>query len=72
MNTAFFGKMLVITGAVVVAAGLLLIFAPKIPLLGKLPGDICVKKGNFTFFFPITTCIVLSVLASFFVWIFRK
>jgi hypothetical protein len=36
----------------------------KIPFIGKLPGDIHFKKGNFTFYFPITTCILLSILLS--------
>jgi len=56
--------------------GLLLSFSGKIPYLGQLPGDILVKKKNFSFYFPLTTCIILSIvltaLVYFFTNIFRK
>jgi hypothetical protein len=55
-----------------VAAGLLVSFFPKIPLLGKLPGDIHVHRGNFSIFFPITTCILLSILLSLIFWLLRR
>lgn len=55
---------------------LLLSFSGKIPYLGQLPGDILVKKKNFSFYFPLTTCIILSIvltaLLHFFTNIFRK
>ena len=58
----FMGRFLVITGLVLVAFGLLLLLAGKIPHIGRLPGDIYVRKGNFTFYFPLATCILLSLL----------
>lgn len=67
MQTA--GKLLVIVGAVSVLLGLALTFSDKIPFLGKLPGDISIKKENFHFYFPITSSIILSVVLSLVVWI---
>jgi len=54
------GKLLILTGVFIVILGLLVTFWSKIPLLGKLPGDIFLHKGNFRFFFPIVTCLVIS------------
>lgn len=65
----FFGKSLVLFGVIMVAVGLVLMFSDKIPFLGKLPGDIHIKKENFEFFFPITTSILLSLLLSAVLWI---
>jgi hypothetical protein len=65
------GRLLVIAGLVLAGVGVLLMFGPKIPLLGKLPGDIIVRRENFTFYFPITTCIVLSILISLLLRVFR-
>ncbi len=64
-----FGKLLIVLGLAIVGIGLFLTFFDKIPLLGKLPGDISVKKENFQFYFPLTTSIVLSVLLSFVFWL---
>lgn len=67
------GKIMVFAGAVMIAVGLLLVLLGKIPFFGKLPGDIVVKKENFSFYFPLTTCILLSLILSLisFLW-FRK
>jgi len=64
------GKTLVVVGVVFVAIGAALMFSDRIPFLGKLPGDITIKRGNFRFSFPITTSIVLSVLISAALWLF--
>jgi hypothetical protein len=66
------GKMLILLGIVIILIGLGLLFAQKIPYIGRLPGDIYVKKDNFTFYFPLGTCIVISVVLSFIFWLFRK
>ena len=63
------GKMLILFGLVVVAVGIVLAFSDKAPFLGKLPGDIHIKKENFQIYFPITTSIVLSILISLVLWI---
>jgi len=66
------GKSLIILGIVLVVLGLFLNFSGKIPFLGKLPGDIYIKKDNFSFYFPITTCIIISIILSLIFGIFRK
>ncbi len=58
------GKFLIFTGVILVLIGLLLTLTPKIPYLGRLPGDIIIKKENFTFYFPIVTCIIISILLT--------
>ena len=67
-----FGKILIITGICIVVIGLLLTFWDKIPFLGKLPGDIVYKGKNFTFYFPIVTSIILSLLISLILYLIRK
>jgi len=57
-------KILIILGVVLLAAGLLLIGFQKLPFLGKLPGDIFIKRENFTFYFPLTTGIFISIIIS--------
>lgn len=58
------GKILIIFGILMVVLGIFLIFWNKIPLIGKLPGDIIIRKKNFVFYFPITTSILISVILS--------
>ncbi|MCD6199544.1 MAG: DUF2905 domain-containing protein [Deltaproteobacteria bacterium] len=67
-----FGKILLILGILFVVIGLLLMLGPKIPLLGKLPGDFMVRRGNFTFYFPLATSILLSIVLTLIFFIFRK
>lgn len=70
-------KMLIIIGLALIILGLIIFFASilaskfdiKIPL-GKLPGDIKIQNGNFSFYFPITTSIIVSIVLSFLLWIF--
>ena len=57
-------KILITTGVIFVLAGGLLVLAEKIPGIGKLPGDIFIKKENVTFYFPLTTCLLVSLLLS--------
>ena len=58
------GKAVILGGVFLVFLGLLLFFWQRIPFLGKLPGDIFVNKGNFQFFFPIVTCIIISIVLT--------
>ncbi|UCE80113.1 MAG: DUF2905 domain-containing protein [Nitrospiraceae bacterium] len=58
------GKILIVFGIIVVAVGILLTFIPKIPWLGKLPGDILIQKRNITFYFPLVTCIIISIVLT--------
>ena len=67
-----FGKTLIILGCSITLLGFVITMAGKIPWLGRLPGDIFVKRGNFTLYLPLATSIILSLLASFLLWLFRK
>lgn len=66
------GKMLIILGVVLIVIGLAFTYGPRIPWLGKLPGDISIKKDNFSFYFPITTSIIISIILTILFSIFRK
>ncbi len=63
-NSAGFGWMLLVLGLVV-------ILAPSIPWPGRLPGDIRIERENFRFYFPLVTCLLLSLLLSLLVWLIR-
>ena len=65
-------KMLVALGGFLVLIGFGLYFASKIPGLGRLPGDIIIKKDNFSFYFPLTTCLVISMLISLILYLFNR
>ncbi|MGK9368315.1 DUF2905 domain-containing protein [Melioribacter sp. Ez-97] len=66
------GKILVVGGIVLLVVGLLLIFFGKIPYLGKLPGDITFKGKNYTIYFPLATSIIISIIISLILYLFRK
>jgi hypothetical protein len=70
--TAPIGKILVVAGILLVLIGVGLMFGDKIPYLGKLPGDIYIKRERFSFCFPLTTSIIISIILTLFFWIFRK
>ena len=63
------GKYLIMFGAIILIAGVIIAFFPKLNFFGKLPGDIAVRKENFTFYFPIVTSIVISVLFTLIFWV---
>ncbi len=58
------GKVLVVVGLIIVCIGLVIMFGNKIPLLGRLPGDIHIQKKDFSFYFPITTSIIISIILT--------
>ena len=66
------GKVLILLGILLALAGLVLVFRIQIPWLGKLPGDFYVKRDNVQFYFPLATCILLSLLLSAIFYLFRK
>nr|WKN38206.1 DUF2905 domain-containing protein [Tunicatimonas sp. TK19036] len=66
------GKLIIITGLIIVVVGLVVYFSDRIPLLGRLPGDIRIKRENFTFYFPLATSILLSVLISLVLYLIRR
>jgi hypothetical protein len=63
------GKSLIIFGVILIAVGLFLTFFNKIPFLGKLPGDIYIQKKNFSFYFPLMTSLLISVVLSLIFWL---
>ena len=67
----YFAKLLIAVGIIAVIIGTLMLLNIKLPF-GKLPGDIVSKKENFTFAFPIVTCIIASIVLSFIMWIISK
>ena len=66
------GKMLILLGVLIFVIGLLLLVGEKIPWVGRLPGDIIIKKEKFTFYFPLTTSIVISIILTLLFTLFRK
>jgi len=67
-----FGRFLVVVGVSLVIVGALLWSGLGKNWLGRLPGDIHYAKGNFSFHFPLVTCLILSALLSLLLWFFRK
>jgi hypothetical protein len=66
------GKTLILFGVLLIVLGVLFTFGSKIPWLGRLPGDIYINRGNFTFYFPLTTCILLSLIITLVLYLFRR
>jgi len=67
------GKILIIAGIILIITGIVVYFAgDKLGWIGHLPGDIRIEKENMRFYFPITTMIILSIVASFIFWLIRK
>jgi hypothetical protein len=66
------GRLLIALGVLLIIVGAVFLLAPKIPWLGKLPGDISYKRGNFTFYFPLGTCILISIILTLLLYLFRR
>ncbi len=66
------GKVLILFGIILAGMGVLLVLANKVPLLGKLPGDMLVQRKNFTFYFPLATSLLLSAVISLILWLWSK
>jgi membrane protein implicated in regulation of membrane protease activity len=66
------GKLLIIVGGLVVIVGLFLTLGLRIPYLGKLPGDISVDRGNVHFYFPIVSCLLLSLVLTLLLSVFFR
>ena len=63
---------MIVIGIALILAGLIFVFKIQIPWIGRLPGDIYVKKENFTFYFPLATSILLSLILSLLFYLFRR
>ena len=66
------GKLLMIAGGALLALGALLTLAGKLPWLGRLPGDLVVARGPVTFYFPLATSLIISIVLTLLVWLFRR
>lgn len=66
------GKFLILLGIIIIVLGLLLSFTGKLTFIGKLPGDIVIKKKNFVFYFPLGTSILLSIILSLILYLLSK
>ncbi len=65
------GWLLIVIGILIALIGLVWLLGPPLPWLGKLPGDIVIQRDNFKFYFPLTTCILLSLLLTGILWLVR-
>jgi hypothetical protein len=66
------GRTLVVIGLLIVAIGVVIVLAGRIPWFGRLPGDIHVQRENWSFYFPLTTAIVVSVVLSLLLYLFGR
>jgi len=66
------GKLLILSGIVLLGIGFFFFLFGRVPWIGKLPGDIYIRKEHFTFYFPLTTCILISIFLYVLSLIFRK
>ena len=71
-NMQEIAKSLIFFGAMLLVIGLAVLLLSKYGHLAKLPGDIYIKKGNFTFYFPIITCLLVSIIFSIILYFFKK
>lgn len=65
-------KLLIIAGGLLIAVGFLWLWAGKLPLIGRLPGDLRIERENFSFYFPLGTCLLISLIVSFVLWLLRR
>ena len=72
LGFSFVGKMLIVMGIFLVIIGVLMNTGLKIPWIGRLPGDILVRRENFSFYFPLTSCIIISIILTLLFYLFRR
>jgi hypothetical protein len=65
-------KVMILIGAVLILVGLVILVFPRLPFVGKLPGDILIKKENFTFYFPLVSSIVISIIIILLLYFINK
>jgi len=66
------GKSFIFLGIILIVVGVLLTFGGKIPGMGHLPGDIFIHRERFSFYFPLTTCVVISIIVTLILYFFKK
>lgn len=66
------GRMLVVLGVLLALAGVVLLLVGRVPWIGRLPGDIHVQRGNWTFYFPLATSLLLSAVLTLVLWVLGR
>jgi DUF2905 family protein len=66
------GKLLIVIGLLIAAVGVVVTLAGRLPWLGRLPGDIYVQRGNWSFYFPLATSLVVSVVLTLLFWLLGR
>ena len=66
------GKLLIVFGLLIAGVGVVLVLAGRLPWIGRLPGDIYVQRGNWTFYFPLATSLLVSVALTLLFWLFGR
>jgi membrane protein implicated in regulation of membrane protease activity len=66
------GRSLIVVGVLIALVGAILMLAGRVPWLGRLPGDIYIQRGNWSFYFPVVTSLVVSVLLTLLFWLFGR
>lgn len=66
------GKILVVFGLLIVLVGVVLVLVGRVPWIGRLPGDIHIQRGNWTFYFPLATSLLLSVVLTLLLWVMGR
>ena len=66
------GKILIAFGLLIALAGVVLVLVGRVPWIGRLPGDIHIVRDGFSFHFPLVTCLIISVVLTILIWIFRR
>ena len=65
---ATMAKLLIVVGLLIVGLGLILLLAGRVPWIGRLPGDIYIRRGNWTFYFPLATSLIISLILTLILW----
>ena len=66
------GKLLIVFGLLIGVVGVLLVLAGRLPWIGRLPGDIYIQRGNWTFYFPLATSLVVSIVLTLIFWLIGR
>ena len=66
------GKLLIVFGLLIAVVGVVIVLAGRLPWIGRLPGDIYLRRGNFTFYFPLATSILVSIVLTLIFWLFGR
>jgi hypothetical protein len=66
------GKILILFGLIIAGLGVIVVLGAKIPWLGRLPGDILIRRKNFTFYFPLATCIIINIILTLIFWLLKR